>query len=684
MTGPELRLDTAPDGTRYRDLDGNGVMDPFEDPRRPVEERVEDLLARLSLEEKAGLMFHTVIEAGADGQPKETAGHISTSGTTEVVLGKRMNHFNVHALGEPRLAARWHNAVQRIAEQAPHGIPVTISTDPRHAFLENAGVSFAARGFSQWPEMLGLAALRDADAVRRFADVVRQEYLAVGIRAALHPVVDLATEPRWARQAQTFGQDPALTTELGLAYLRGLQGSSLGPTSVAGTAKHFPGGGPQRDGEDAHFPYGREQVYPGGHGEDHLRPFPALVDAGVAAVMPYYGLPVGLRLRGHDLPEVGFSYSREVVTDLLRGDLGFDGVVLSDWELVHDNHVGDQVLPARAWGVEHLDALDRLELLLDAGVDQFGGEECADLLVDLVRSGRVPESRLDASARRLLAVKFRLGLFDDPYVDEDEAARVVGQDAFREEGYAAQARSVTVLTNGYAGSGDSHRAGVDHQAAGVDHRVGGADHRAAGVDHRAARVDHRAAGVDHRASVDPREPTGPTAITRPVLPLLGGLRLYVEGLDPAVASTVGPLVDRPEEADMALVRIGAPFEPRDDLFLESWFHQGSLDLAPGFVVRMRRLAAYCPLVLDVTLDRPAVLTPLVGVATALTASYGASDAAWLDAVTGRIPPAGRLPFDLPRSMDQVRQHPEDVPGFGDPLFPFGHGLRIETITSDQG
>jgi len=603
------------DGVRYRDLNGNGEMDPYEDPRLDVEARVEDLLGRLTLEEKVGLMFHTVIEAGADGTLIESAGAISKSPTSVVVLDKHLTHFNVHVLEDARMAARWHNALQALAERAPHGIPVTISTDPRHAFIENAGVSFTAKAFSQWPEPLGLAALRDVDAVREFADIARQEYVAVGIRAALHPTLDLATEPRWARQAGTFGQDPALVTELGTAYLQGFQQKVLGPDSVACTSKHFPGGGPQKDGEDAHFPYGREQVYPGGRFAEHLAPFPAAIEAGTAAIMPYYGMPVGLEVDGEPIEQVGFGFNAQVVTGMLREQLGYDGVVLTDWELVNDNHVGDQVLPARAWGVEHLDPHERMERILAAGADQFGGEECVDVLLDLVAQGRVTESRVDASARRLLAVKFRLGLFDDPFVDEEAAARTVGREDFRAAGYDAQARSVTVLANDSADAG-------------------------------------------------------------PVLPLAGGLRIYAENVTREVVARHGIPVDRPEDADVALVRLMAPYEPRADLFLESWFHQGSLEFAPGLVVRMQRIAAHCPLVIDVVLDRPAVLTPLLSVAGAVVASYGTSDDALLEALTGAIPPRGRLPFDLPRSMDQVRAHGEDVPGYDDPLFRFGHGLSL--------
>lgn len=608
---------TAPDGTRFRDLNGNGVMDPYENPTLSVDERTDDLVARLSLEEKVGLMFQTVIEVGDDGELLETPGKISKSPTTTVVVGKHMNHFNVHAIRTARQAATWNNNLQALAETTPHGIPVTISTDPRHAFVENTGVAFSAGPFSQWPEGLGLAALDDVETVREFAEVARREYVAVGIRAALHPQIDLATEPRWGRQAQTLGQDAARVTEFTAAYLQGFQGNELGPDSVACTTKHFPGGGPQQGGEDAHFPYGREQVYPGGMFDYHLEPFREAIRRGTAGMMPYYGMPVGLEVDGLPIEEVGFGYNRQIVTGLLREQLGYDGVVVTDWELVNDNHVGDQVLPARAWGVEHLSAVERMEKILDAGSDQFGGEECVEMLLDLVRSGRVSEERIDASVRRLLRVKFQLGLFDDPYVDVDEAERIVGNAEFRALGERAQARSLTVLVN-----------------------------------------------EDH------------------VLPLRPAGTVYVEGFRADDVAELGRVVAEPADADLAIVRIGAPFEPRDDLFLEAWFHQGSLEFAPGLVYRLQQIAASCPLVLVVNLDRPAILTPFVGHAAAIVADYGSSAKAVLDALTGRVAPRGRLPIEIPRSMDAVRSSREDVPSdTGDPVFPVHHGLELEELAT---
>ncbi|MGX1161398.1 hypothetical protein RKD54_002307 [Pseudarthrobacter sp. SLBN-100] len=231
-----LRTLTAPDGTTFRDLNHNGTMEPYEDPRLTPDERTEDLLTRLTLKEKVGLMFQTVIEVGADGDLLEQPGAISKSATTEVIVGKCMTHFNVHQIRTARQAARWNNALQKLAETTQHGVPVTISTDPRHAFTENAGVAFAAGPFSQWPEALGLAALNDVEAIRAFAEIARQEYRAVGIRAALHPQIDLVTEPRWGRQAQSLGHDADRVAEFTAAYIQGFQGNVLGPDSVACTA----------------------------------------------------------------------------------------------------------------------------------------------------------------------------------------------------------------------------------------------------------------------------------------------------------------------------------------------------------------------------------------------------------------------------------------------------------------
>jgi beta-glucosidase len=219
--------------------------------------------------------------------------------------------------------------IQERAMETRLGIPITLSSDPRHSFTENIGTGFAANSFSQWPESLGLAALRDPELVQKFGEIVREEYMAIGIRTALHPQIDLTTEPRWARIANTMGEDANLTSQLVVAYLKGFQGDEFGTHSVSAITKHFPGGGLMENGEDSHFTYGKNQTYPGNNSEYHLIPFKAAIAAGARQMMPYYSQPIGT-----EYEEVGFSFNKGIITDLLRTELGFQGIVCSDWGLI--------------------------------------------------------------------------------------------------------------------------------------------------------------------------------------------------------------------------------------------------------------------------------------------------------------------------------------------------------------
>lgn len=576
---------------------------PWLDADLPVDERVQLLLDAMTVEEKAGLFFHTMI---AIGDLDESNPVFGTPSAREFLEVKQMTHFNLlGAAPTGREIAAWHNALQRLAATTRLGIPITLSTDPRHSFSENPGASILAGPFSQWPETLGLAATRDPELVERFADIARQEYTAVGLRVALHPQVDLATEPRWARQTASFGEDAELAGVLGAAYIRGFQGAAFGPGSVSTMTKHFPGGGPQKDGEDPHFPYGREQVYPGGEFELHMKPFQEALAAGTRQMMPYYGMPVGT-----EYEEVGFGFNRSVITGLLRERFGFDGLVCTDWGLINDSEIFGQPFPARAWGVEHLTPAERMRKVLDAGADQFGGEDCPELLLELVADGSVTEERLDVSARRILREKFELGLFENPFVDEDAADEIVGRADFRAAGEEAQRASITVLTNDGA------------------------------------------------------------------LPFAAGLKLYVEGVDAEVAAAYGRVVATPAEADLAVIRIQAPFEERATMF-ENFFHAGSLDFPEEVLAHVRAVSAAVPTVVDVLADRPPILQPITDAAAAVTVNWGASGAALLDVLSGAHAATGSLPFDLPRSMAAVEASRPDVPfDTSDPLFRFGHGLRL--------
>lgn len=576
---------------------------PYRDPSLSIAQRVEDLLQRMTVEDKAGLMFQPIahvgdLDASADFVPL----------TARELLTRRINHFNILWATSARQIAEWNNAIQSVLRVHPLGIPATISSDPRHAFSNNPGAALMAGPFSQWPEPLGMAAIGKEDLVRRWAEVIRAEYVAVGIRAALHPQIDLATDPRWARTSATFGENAELASRLGVAYILGLQGGGeIGSSSVSAMAKHFPGGGAQKDGEDPHFAYGREQIYPGGNFDLHLAPFRAVIDAGVSQIMPYYGMPVGTPFE-----EVAFGFNRGVITGLLRDVLGFDGVVCTDWG----------ILSERPWGVEHLSYDERMIKALDAGIDQFGGETSNDVLVRLVRVGRVPESRLDESARRLLREKFQLGLFDNPFVDVEAATITVGADAAREEGRLAQAAAQVLLKNS----------------------IGAAN-----------------------------------------LPLRRGVRVYSEGITDSVLSAWSTTVDSPEEADVAIVRLVAPWEDRGDPgTLETFFHAGSLDFPPQQLAHLERIAAAAPLIVDVYLDRPAILGPVAEIASSLIANFGSSDNVLVSTLFGELEPKGLLPFDIPSSMGAVQKSRPDTPFDTDnPTFMYGFGLHFAVGTTQR-
>ena len=443
--------------------------------------------------------------------------------------------------------------------------------------------------------------------VREFADIARQEYCAVGIRAALHPTLDLATEPRWGRQSGTFGQDPDLATELARAYLEGFQQEALGPGSVACTTKHFPGGGPQKDGEDAHFPYGREQVYPGGRFDDHLEPFPPIIAAGTAAIMPYYGMPIGLEVDGEPIEEVGFGYNSRSSPACCASSSASTASSSPTGSWSTTTTSATRCCRPGPGGSSTSTRAARMELILDAGADQFGGEECVDLLLDLVAAG--PGQR--GADRRVGAPPAR-GEVPPRAVRRPLRRRGRGR---RDRGPRRLPRgrvcraggSVTVLANGGADAGSACRW-----------------RRGCGSTPRTCR---------------------PRWSPRSAMP-----------------------VDRPEDADVALVRLLAPFEPRSDLFLESWFHQGSLDFPPGLVARLARIAAQCPLVLDVALDRPAVLTPLCRWPPRWSPATARATPPWSTPSPGGSRPGAGCRSTCRARWTRSAQHPEDVPGYDDPLF----------------
>ncbi|MFZ1678472.1 MAG: glycoside hydrolase family 3 N-terminal domain-containing protein, partial [Saprospiraceae bacterium] len=385
--------------TSFRDLNKNGKKDIYEDSTASIDKRVEDLLTQMTLEEKAGMMFISGAPVNKDASLERDTSKAPgiakmMPAAIDNLTNLKMNFFNVWQIPDtPKIMALWYNNLQKAAESTRLGIPVTIASDPRNHF-STAIYAMQATGFSLWPETPGFAAIGDEALMEQCADIIRQEYMAVGIRLALHPQIDLATEPRWPRINGNFSEDAALTSRMVTAYIKGLQGQDL-KNGVACMTKHFPGGGPQKEGLDPHFPFQKGQVYPGNNFNYHLIPFEAAFKAGTAAIMPYYGVPMG------QTPEdVGMSYNKTIITTLLREKYKFDGVVCTDWGLVSDLVTPGWTWPARAWGVEKLSPKYRVEKIINAGVDQFGGESHPELVIELVKDGKITEDRINQSVRR--------------------------------------------------------------------------------------------------------------------------------------------------------------------------------------------------------------------------------------------------------------------------------------------
>ncbi|MEO6684445.1 MAG: glycoside hydrolase family 3 N-terminal domain-containing protein, partial [Dyadobacter sp.] len=449
-------------GLTFKDLNKNGKLDKYEDWRLPVETRVKDLVSQMSLEEKIGFMLISTTRMGGDNafQPNAPKSEITSSfneedliqpnniftrkpleipimssaGTTKGVNQYQLRHFILRANPSAGVIAEWANNLQQLCETSRLGIPAIVASNPRnHITIDAAiGLSVGTTTFSKWPGELGLAAMRDLKLTREFADIARQEWTATGLRKGYMYMADLATEPRWQRIEGTFGEDADLASSMIREIILGFQGTQLGKNSVAMTTKHFPGGGPQVNGMDSHFDWGKFAHYPGNNFEYHLKPFKAAIAAGTSAIMPYYSSP-----KGKEFEEVGFSYNKAIIQDLLRKKLGFKGIINSDTGPI-------EMMP---WGVENLSLHQRYQKALNAGVDLFSGTADPTILLETVKQGLVTEARIDESVARLLQEKFVLGLFENPYVYEQKAQQLVGNAEFQKMADLAQRKSIVLLKN---------------------------------------------------------------------------------------------------------------------------------------------------------------------------------------------------------------------------------------------
>lgn len=633
----------------FKDLNKNGKLDPYEDWQLPTATRVKDLVSKMTLEEKAGFMLISTTRMAGDGgftpiadsKAPITNGFneedlvqsmnmftrkplaepmLSASGTTKAVTERNLRHFILRANTSAKIMAEWSNNLQALCENSRLGIPAIVASNPRNHITTDAavGLSVGATVFSKWPGELGMAAMRDFKLTREFAEIAAKEWAAVGLRKGYMYMADLATEPRWNRTEGTFGEDANLSSRMIREIILGFQGTKLGKNSIAMTTKHFPGGGPQVGGQDSHFDWGKFAHYPGNNFNNHVKPFIAAIHAGTSSIMPYYSAP-----KGKEFEEVGFSFNKAIINDLLRKKLGFKGIINSDTGPI-------EMMP---WGVESLTIEERYVKALNAGVDIFSGSADPTSILNTVKKGLVSESRINASISRLLKEKFELGLFENPYVDVDNAEKIVGNSQFQQKADLALRKSIVLLRNEAKILPISKKTKVYFET-------------------------YRDEGPGR----------GPQAAT-PKSP--------IKVLKPAGNFANIEFVNTKEEADMVLLWL---FPTTGGLFssggkpIELSLSKNKID-----VNHVNEIINSKPTILVINFTNPWVIDEIdKGSAKTILATFGTSAEALIDIITGKFNPTGKLPFAIPSSEKAVSENKSDLPGSmeasGYALFKFGDGL----------
>ena len=427
---------------QFKDSNGNTSLDPYEDWRKTADERAADLLGRMTADQKMALLAHPTLpdEPSGNGTPSATVQGFITAGVRFGLTDAPASSLGSRAL--------WANAIQTQCEASALGIPFVLSMNPAHS---SSNGRVRARGFSQWPSEAGLAASRDPALLEQFGKIVSQEYRAIGVRLALSPSADLYTEPRWFDGQFTFGENATLAGSLVKAFVKGAQGAALGPDSVACVVGHFPGAGPAKGGWDARLEKGQYVTYPANALGTHLAPFAGAFDQGVAGVMPAYAIAeagtwsaLGGLLDGTTYEQVGAAFNQALLTDVLRDHYAFHGLVLAPWGALENTGLSPLGAP---WGVASLSRAQRLAKAVNAGVDQFGGLDGPALVQEARAASLITDAQVDAAAGHALALMFRLGLFEDPYVDPSQAPALCNTDAAYRAGLDAMNRGTVLVVN---------------------------------------------------------------------------------------------------------------------------------------------------------------------------------------------------------------------------------------------
>lgn len=613
---------------QFKDMNRNGKLDKYEDWRLSYDARAKDLLSKMSVEQKVGFMLISSTRLKNDWSfeaPKSRDPITSdfneedlvqginmftkkplpvpmtmAAGTTKGITQFHLRHFILRANTGARTTAAWANKLQALCESDGLGIPAIIASNPRNHITKDAsiGLSVGTTTFSTWPGELGLSATRDLKLIHAFADIARQEWAAVGLRKGYMYMADLSTEPRWQRVEGTFGENAEWVAKIMHEIVTGFQGPRLSSQSVALTTKHFPGGGAGVGGQDPHFSWGKFEHFPGKMFQNNLIPFKAAIKAGTSAIMPYYSIPQGTHYE-----EIAYAYNKPVITGLLRDSLGFKGIINSDTGPI-------EMMP---WGAENLSIKERYKRTLEAGVNLYSGSADPSPLLETVKSGMVDMQLVDNSVYRLLMEKFELGLFENPYVDEEKAAAFVGNPTLQARANLAMRKSIVLLRN---------------ENKSLPIKAG-------------TKVYFESYYQKRNAAAS---------------------NVFIDS-----ANKQGLVfVKTPEEADMIILWITPGSKSLFDadgspLYLS--LSKNAVDVA-----YINGLTSKKPTVLVVNYTNPWVIDEVYNEKTkknfaGILATFGTTSDALIDVVTGAFKPTGKMPFTTPISEDQAQRQMSDVPGY---------------------
>ena len=708
------------DGYAFKDFLHTGKLVPYEDWRLSYEERAKDLAGRISIEDIAGLMLYSahqmvpavgpraaVFGGTYGGKKYEESGAAPwdlTDQQKKFITEDKVRHVLVTGLESTETAVRWNNKLQALAESQGFGIPANNSTDPRHtAGTEAEYMGVTGEPISKWANGIGLSASFDPEEVREFGEIGAAEYRALGITTALSPQIDLATEPRWMRFADTFGEHTQMTIDMTKAYCDGFQTTKDSPDgwgmdSVNAMVKHFPGGGPVESGRDAHYAYGKYAVYPGNNFKEHLKPFAEgafKLDGKTkmaSAVMPYYTVSTDVdKTYGEN---VGNSFNKYLIGDLLRDELHYDGVVCTDWGITHDTGRTEEEFAGKCWGVEHLTEAERHFKALVAGVDQFGGNNDVAPVLEAYRmlceayGEKAAEERFRRSGYRLLLNIFRTGLFENPYLDLEKSMQTVGSPEFVEKGYRSQLRSITMLKN---------KGGVLPLESGIKVYVPDRFIRSylnfmsfPTGDKKITPAGKRSLAKKFTIVDTPEEADAAVCFVESPISI---------GYDPADRENGGngyvpiSLQYRPYQALHAREHSlagGDPLEQSRDRSYKGKWNTTANEADLENVIETKKRMGDKPVIAVITLKNPMVMAELEPYTDAILVEYGVSADAVTDVLTGAFEPEGLLPVQMPADMDTVEEQCEDVAFdmrcYEDSeghVYDFGFGLNYKGVIQDE-